>query len=97
MQASPGGVLLHNAPSLTIEAQVNRPVRVKWINDLKDAATIYRTSVGPQQLDLYPGFVLTLPLDDTRTSKAVITKMTSKTLKPPMSKSAMTTLITPAI
>jgi FtsP/CotA-like multicopper oxidase with cupredoxin domain len=31
------GLLLHNAPSLTIEAQVNRPVRVKWINDLKDA------------------------------------------------------------
>ena len=30
-------LLLHNAPSLTIEAQWNRPVRVKWINDLKDA------------------------------------------------------------
>jgi spore coat protein A len=28
------GLLIHNAPSLTIEAQVNRPVRVKWINDL---------------------------------------------------------------
>jgi spore coat protein A, manganese oxidase len=26
-----------NAPSLTIEAQVGRPVRIKWINDLKDA------------------------------------------------------------
>jgi FtsP/CotA-like multicopper oxidase with cupredoxin domain len=26
----------HHAPSLTIEAQWNRPVRVKWINDLKD-------------------------------------------------------------
>src|SRR4026209_2775995 len=34
--ASPAGLLLHNAPSLTIEAQVNRPVRVKWINDLID-------------------------------------------------------------
>ena len=34
------GLLLHNAPSLTIEAQAGRPVRVKWINDLKvkDAA-----------------------------------------------------------
>ena len=31
------GLLLHNAPSLTIEAQHNRPVRIKWINDLKDA------------------------------------------------------------
>ena len=33
--ASASGLLLHNAPSLTIEAQVNRPVRVKWINDLR--------------------------------------------------------------
>lgn len=29
-------LLIHNAPSLTIEAQWNRPVRIKWINDLKD-------------------------------------------------------------
>jgi FtsP/CotA-like multicopper oxidase with cupredoxin domain len=32
-----GGLMIHNAPSLTIEAQANRPVRIKWINDLKDA------------------------------------------------------------
>jgi spore coat protein A len=32
--ASKRGLLLHNAPSLTIEAKYNRPVRVKWINDL---------------------------------------------------------------
>ncbi len=31
------GLLLHNAPSLTIEADWQRPVRVKWINDLVDA------------------------------------------------------------
>jgi FtsP/CotA-like multicopper oxidase with cupredoxin domain len=31
------GLLLHNAPSLTIEADWRRPVRVKWINDLVDA------------------------------------------------------------
>ncbi len=31
------GLLLHNAPSLTLEATVGTPVRVKWINDLKDA------------------------------------------------------------
>jgi spore coat protein A, manganese oxidase len=31
------GLLVHNAPSLTIEAMWNRPVRVKWINDLVDA------------------------------------------------------------
>ena len=31
------GLLLHNAPSLTIEAKWNTPVRVKWINDLKTA------------------------------------------------------------
>ena len=33
------GLLVHNAPSLTIEAKANAPVRIKWINDLKDAAT----------------------------------------------------------
>jgi FtsP/CotA-like multicopper oxidase with cupredoxin domain len=32
-----GALLLHHAPSLTIEAQVDRPVRVKWINELVDA------------------------------------------------------------
>ncbi|MGR0218938.1 multicopper oxidase family protein [Agromyces sp. ZXT2-6] len=32
------GLLLHNAPSLTIEARWNRPVRVKWINELVDEA-----------------------------------------------------------
>ena len=35
--ASSRGLLIHNAPSLTIEAMHNRPVRVKWINDLVDA------------------------------------------------------------
>jgi FtsP/CotA-like multicopper oxidase with cupredoxin domain len=35
--ASKSGLLIHNAPSLTIEAQAGRPVRIKWINDLKDA------------------------------------------------------------
>jgi FtsP/CotA-like multicopper oxidase with cupredoxin domain len=29
------GLLIHNAPSLTIEAQWKRPVRVKWINELR--------------------------------------------------------------
>jgi FtsP/CotA-like multicopper oxidase with cupredoxin domain len=32
--ASRRGLLVHHAPSLTIEARWNRPVRVKWINDL---------------------------------------------------------------
>jgi len=35
--ASRKGLLIHHAPSLTIEAMVIRPVRIKWINDLKDA------------------------------------------------------------
>ncbi len=34
---NPNGLTIHNAPSLTIEATANRPVRVKWINDLVDA------------------------------------------------------------
>jgi FtsP/CotA-like multicopper oxidase with cupredoxin domain len=31
------GLLIHNAPSLTIEASANRPLRVKWMNELVDA------------------------------------------------------------
>ena len=41
------GLLLHNAPSLTIEAQWNRPVRVKWINDLQDANGNYLPHLLP--------------------------------------------------
>ncbi len=35
--ASKRGLLLHNAPSLTIEAKRDRPVRIKWVNELVDA------------------------------------------------------------
>jgi FtsP/CotA-like multicopper oxidase with cupredoxin domain len=45
--ASKRGLLLHNAPSLTIEADWNRPVRVKWINDLKDADGNYLPHLLP--------------------------------------------------
>ncbi len=45
--ASASGVLLHNAPSLTIEAQANRPVRVKWINDLVDDDRNFRPHLLP--------------------------------------------------
>jgi len=45
--ASDRGLLIHNAPSLTIEAQWNRPVRVKWINDLKDARGHYLPHLLP--------------------------------------------------
>jgi spore coat protein A len=45
--ASRRGLLLHNAPSLTIEAQYNRPVRVKWINDLVDADGNYLPHLLP--------------------------------------------------
>lgn len=41
------GLLIHNAPSLTIEADVNRPVRVKWINDLKDSNGNYLPHLLP--------------------------------------------------
>jgi FtsP/CotA-like multicopper oxidase with cupredoxin domain len=41
------GLLLHNAPSLTIEADWNTPVRVKWINDLKDASGNYLPHLLP--------------------------------------------------
>jgi FtsP/CotA-like multicopper oxidase with cupredoxin domain len=41
------GLLLHNAPSLTIEADCNRPVRIKWINDLKDSNGNYLPHLLP--------------------------------------------------
>jgi spore coat protein A len=40
-------LLLHNAPSLTIEAKWTRPVRVKWINDLVDANGNYLPHLLP--------------------------------------------------
>ncbi len=45
--ASRNGLLLHHAPSLTIEAQWKRPVRVKWINDLNDANGHYLQHLLP--------------------------------------------------
>ena len=44
---SRNALLLHNAPSLTIEAQAGRPVRVKWINDLVDANGNYLPHLLP--------------------------------------------------
>jgi FtsP/CotA-like multicopper oxidase with cupredoxin domain len=41
------GLLVHNAPSLTIEASWNRPVRVKWINELVDANGNYLPHLLP--------------------------------------------------
>ena len=51
--ASKKGLLLHHAPSLTIEAQVNRPVRVKWINDLKDGSGNYLPHLLPVDQTLH--------------------------------------------
>jgi FtsP/CotA-like multicopper oxidase with cupredoxin domain len=45
--ASKNGLLIHNAPSLTIEAQYNRPVRIKWINDLKSPSGEYLPHLLP--------------------------------------------------
>jgi FtsP/CotA-like multicopper oxidase with cupredoxin domain len=41
------GLLLHNAPSLTIEARYDRPVRVKWINALVDDGGSFRPHLLP--------------------------------------------------
>ena len=45
--ASKKGLLIHNAPSLTIEAQWKRPVRIKWINELVDADGNYLPHLLP--------------------------------------------------
>jgi FtsP/CotA-like multicopper oxidase with cupredoxin domain len=47
------GLLLHNAPSLTIEAKWNTPVRVKWINDLVDANGNYLPHLLPVDQTLH--------------------------------------------
>jgi FtsP/CotA-like multicopper oxidase with cupredoxin domain len=46
-------LLIHNAPSLTIEAQWNRPVRVKWINELMDANGKYLPHLLPVDQTLH--------------------------------------------
>jgi len=51
--ASKRGLLLHNAPSLTIEAQAGRPVRVKWINELVDNAGNYLPHLLPVDQTLH--------------------------------------------
>jgi FtsP/CotA-like multicopper oxidase with cupredoxin domain len=51
--ASKRGLLLHNAPSLTIEARWKRPVRVKWINDLVDANGNYLPHLLPVDQTLH--------------------------------------------
>ena len=47
------GLLLHNAPSLTIEAKWNRPTRVKWINELVDANGNYLPHLLPVDQTLH--------------------------------------------
>jgi FtsP/CotA-like multicopper oxidase with cupredoxin domain len=47
------GLLLHNAPSLTIEAKWNTPVRVKWINGLVDGSGNYLPHLLPVDQTLH--------------------------------------------
>ena len=42
-----GGPIIFNAPSLTIEAKANTPVRIKWINELVDASGNYLPHLLP--------------------------------------------------
>src|SRR5512132_144585 len=51
--ASKRGLLLHHAPSLTIESKWNRPARVKWINELVDANGHYLPHLLPVDQTLH--------------------------------------------
>jgi FtsP/CotA-like multicopper oxidase with cupredoxin domain len=51
--ASQNALLLHHAPSLTIEAGWNRPVRVKWINELVDGSGEYLPHLLPVDQTLH--------------------------------------------
>jgi FtsP/CotA-like multicopper oxidase with cupredoxin domain len=44
---SNNGLLIHHAPSLTIEARWNEPVRIKWINELVDESGGYLPHLLP--------------------------------------------------
>lgn len=45
--ANKRGLLIHNAPSLTIEAKAGKPIYVKWINDLVDGNGDYLPHLLP--------------------------------------------------
>src|SRR5262249_12886975 len=47
------GPMIHNAPSLTIEAKWGTPVRVKWINDLVDGNGNYLPHLLPVDSTLH--------------------------------------------
>jgi FtsP/CotA-like multicopper oxidase with cupredoxin domain len=47
------GLLVHNAPSLTIEAEWNEAVRVKWINELVDQSGKYLPHLLPVDQTLH--------------------------------------------
>jgi len=51
--AQGGGPLVFNAPSLTIEAKWNAPVRVKWVNELLDAAGAHLPHLLPVDQTLH--------------------------------------------
>ena len=51
--ANKKGLLIHNAPSLTIESKWDRPVRVKWINELVDADGNYLPHLLPVDTTLH--------------------------------------------
>jgi spore coat protein A, manganese oxidase len=48
-----GGPVIFNAPSLTVEAKYNRPVRIKWINELLDANGNYLPHLLPVDQTLH--------------------------------------------
>ena len=51
--ASKKGLLVHHAPSLTIESKWNRPVRVRWVNDLVDGNGDYLPHLLPVDQTLH--------------------------------------------
>jgi len=48
-----GGPVIFNAPSLTIEAKYNTPVRIKWINELVDGQGNYLAHLLPVDQTLH--------------------------------------------
>jgi FtsP/CotA-like multicopper oxidase with cupredoxin domain len=59
------GLLLHNAPSLTIEADWRRPVRVKWINELVEDPVECAAATNPTEDSNCNYLPHLLPVDPT--------------------------------
>ena len=74
--AQGGGPLIFNAPSLTIEAKNGTPVRVKWVNELREDPTDPSSAFLPHLLPVDP--TLTGPILRAGRSHATVGRISAR-------------------